>query len=392
MQYRRNINYPKSMHTGLKDMLNAKLQLRTETKTVRKLQYENTLYDFSSNDYLGFSRSAALKKKISEEQEKYPESLLGATGSRLLSGNSAFAEQLERDIAAIHDAEHGLIFNSGYSANLALFSSIPQKNDTIICDELIHASVIDGARLSLAKRLKFKHNDLEDLEKKIRLSTGQCYVAVESVYSMDGDLADLIPIAILCNTMKAHLIVDEAHAFGVLGTGLVDLLHLHDTVFARVVTFGKALGLHGAIVLGTELLRDYLINFARPFIYSTAPPFHQLLSIRIAYERLLSRPEDQTNLQHKSSLLKANMPPQEKLISSRNQSAIQCVYPGGNLAVLQYSGHLQKQGFDVRAIRSPTVPPGKERLRICLHLHNSDQEILALCDQFQQMTSTIYAK
>jgi 8-amino-7-oxononanoate synthase len=379
------------MLTTLNNTLTEKLNLRSAAGNLRKLQYENALYDFSSNDYLGFARSAELKNSIAEELARHPLALLGATGSRLLSGNTEFAEQLEKEIATIHQAEHGLIFNSGYNANLALFSSVPQKNDTIICDEMIHASVIDGARLSMAKRLKFKHNDLEDLGKKIRLSTGNCYVAVESVYSMDGDLADLLHIANLCRELNAHLIVDEAHAFGVLGTGLVDLLHLHDAVFARVVTFGKALGLHGAIVLGSDLLRDYLINFARPFIYSTAPSFAQLLPLRTAYKRLLSRPQDQVTLKYKASLLKAHMPSQEKLMSSLNPSAIQCVYPGGNTAVMTFSSQLQQRGFDVRAIRSPTVAAGKERLRICIHLHNSDEEILALCDQFHQLTDSIYA-
>jgi 8-amino-7-oxononanoate synthase len=292
------------------------LRVREHEGIKRNLQYENTLYDFSSNDYLGFARSRGLKQNIMNELLGYPLSLLGATGSRLLSGNTEFAEQLEKELATIHQAENGLIFNSGYTANLALFSSVPQKNDTVICDELIHASVIDGARLSLAKRLKFRHNDLEDLEKKIKLSTGQCYVAVESVYSMDGDLADLLHIAKLCRDYDARLIVDEAHAFGVLGTGLVDLLKIQQAVFARVVTFGKALGLHGAIVLGSELLRDYLINFARPFIYSTAPSFSELLPLKLAYKHLLTHPQAQVLLQHKSSLLKANMPPQDLLRSS----------------------------------------------------------------------------
>jgi 8-amino-7-oxononanoate synthase len=373
------------MQPGIRNRFLQKLELRNADHTRRNLQLENSLYDFSSNDYLGFARSKALRQQITSELEKHPLTYLGATGSRLLSGNTEFTEQLEMQIAAIHQAEHGLLFNSGYTANLALFSSVPQKNDTIIYDELIHASVIDGARLSMAKRLKFKHNDPEDLKKKILLGTGQCFVAVESVYSMDGDLAELKNIAGICREMNAHLIVDEAHAFGVLGTGLVDLLSLQQEVFARVVTFGKALGLHGAIILGTDLLRDYLINFARPFIYSTASPFSQLLSVKIAYERLLSRPQDQTRLQQKSSLLMRNMPSKTKLPSSSNASAIQCVYPGGNAKVLNFSALLQARGFDVRAIRSPTVPAGKERLRVCLHLHNSDEEILALCDQFHRL-------
>jgi 8-amino-7-oxononanoate synthase len=377
--------------TGVTFSLAEKIRLRDREGTKRNLHCENNLCDFSSNDYLGYARSSELKKKISDELEKHPQHLLGATGSRLLSGNTAFAEQLEKEIADIHHAENGLIFNSGYTANLALFSCMPQKNDTIICDELIHASVIDGARLSFAKRLKFKHNDLEDLEKKIRMSSGQCYVAVESIYSMDGDLADLLQIARLCRDFNACLIVDEAHAFGVLGTGLVDLLQIQHAVFARVVTFGKALGLHGAIVLGPQLLRDYLVNFARPFIYSTALPFAQLLSIKLAYAHLLSRPNDRIRLQHKSSLLKANMPPQEQLRSSVNPSPIQCVFLRGNGAVLQFSTQLQKSGFDVKAIRSPTVPLNKERLRICVHTHNSDQEILALCDQFHQLSKQNHA-
>ncbi|MET1057249.1 MAG: aminotransferase class I/II-fold pyridoxal phosphate-dependent enzyme, partial [Pedobacter sp.] len=199
-------------------------------------------------------------------------------------------------------------------------------------------------------------------------------------------------IAMLCRDLNAHLIVDEAHALGVLGTGLVDLLHLHHSVFARVVTCGKALGLHGAIVLGSDLLRDYLINFARPFIYSTAPSFTHLISVKLAYARLLSRPEDQLSLQHKSSLLKANMPCRTKLLSSLNPTAIQCVYPGGNAEVMNFSKELQQRGFDVRAIRSPTVPAGKERLRICIHLHNSNEEILALCEQFHQLNDNYHAK
>lgn len=366
-----------------------KLASRKIEGTQRNLQCSNALYDFSSNDYLGFSRSLELKKEISNALEDHPLTLLGSTGSRLLSGNTEFAEQLEKEIAAIHRAENGLIFNSGYSANTALFSSVPQKGDTIICDEFIHASVIDGARLSFARRLKFKHNDLEDLEKKIKAGTGRCFVAVESVYSMDGDLADLLHIAKLCQQYNARLIVDEAHAFGVFSTGLVDLLGIHHAVFARVITFGKALGLHGAIILGPDLLRDYLINFARPFIYTTAPPFSQLLTIQIAYKHLLAHPEHIFLLQHKSSLLKNNMPPQELLGSSRNPSAIQCVFLNGNEKVMKFGKTLQQVGFDIKAIRSPTVPKGKERLRICMHLHNTEQEILELCEYLHQL-SKIY--
>jgi len=367
-------------------IMEVKLTLRSAEGTIRNLQNNKTLYDFSSNDYLGFSRAEELQDLIREEVEKHAPILLGATGSRLLSGNSPLAEDLEKEIATVHQATNGLIFNSGYAANTSLFSCLPQKGDTIIHDEYIHASVIDGARLSFAHRFKFKHNDLEDLERKIKQSKGICYVAVESVYSMDGDLADLLHIALLCRQYGAQLIVDEAHAFGVFGTGLVDLLAIHEAVFARVVTFGKALGLHGAIVLGSNLLRNYLINFARPFIYSTALPPAHLLAIKVAYAFLLDQQELRTVLKQKCELLKDNLPPKEQLHSSNNPSAIQCIYLHNNKNALQYSNFLLEKGFDVRAIRSPTVPAGTERLRICVHVHNTDREILELCHYLHQLS------
>lgn len=365
--------------TALQQM---KLKLSNASKegTLRKLQTENSLSDFSSNDYLGFARSPHLRHMITEEQIKYPKALLGATGSRLLSGHTQYAKDLEDQLARFHQVESGLIFNSGYNANLSLFSSLPQRGDTILHDEYIHASTIDGARLSFAFRHKFRHNDLEDLERLILLSTGTVYVAVESVYSMDGDLADLMNIAEICQLYGAHLIVDEAHAFGVLGTGLVDLLSLHSVVFARVITFGKSLGLHGAIILGPEILKDFLINFARPFIYSTAPPFSHLLAIKMGYKYLQRHPEFAVILQQKSSLFKNNLPPQAQLKSTINPTALQCIFLNDNQEVMHYSKALQAEGFDVRAIRSPTVAKGTERLRICMHVHNTDTEILALCE------------
>lgn len=374
------------MKHGANEIMLDKLRLRQANYTFRSLQKENDLYDFSSNDYLGLARSSELHQAIQEVLKKHPQAANGATGSRLLSGNSAFAEALEQEIAGYHQAANGLIFNAGYAANSAIFSCLPQKGDTILYDELIHASVIDGARLSFASRFKFSHNDLEDLEKKLKRSTGVCYVAVESIYSMDGDSADLLGIAKLCTKYQAHLIVDEAHAFGVIGTGLVDSLGIQQLVFARIVTFGKALGLHGSIILGTDLLRDYLINFARPFIYTTALPFSQLLGIQVAYKHLLALKEPWTALHHKSSLLKANLPLQYQTGCSSNIGAIHCLAIAGNAEAIQFSRALQSKGFDVRPILSPTVPKGKERLRICIHTHNTDDEILELCDHIKLLS------
>lgn len=368
--------------TGL---MTSKLLQRANENTLRKLKVTQGLADFSSNDYLGFSRSELLDMLVKKAAHSSPAGILGATGSRLLTGNCNYAEQLEADLAMHHEAEGGLIFNSGYIANSALFSSLPQKGDTIIMDEFIHASVIDGARLSFAKRLKFKHNNLDDLEKKLKRSTGICYVAVESIYSMDGDVTDLFGISDLCETYGANLIVDEAHAFGVLGLGLVSEMELCDKVFARVITFGKALGLHGAIIVGSKLLRDYLINFARPFIYTTAPSIHSLIAVRLAYDYLLLQIDLMAELAEKSILFVQHMPPQDQLRSTQNPSPIQCVFVDSNQQAIDYSKFLFDRGFDVRPILSPTVPKGTERLRICLHIHNTDREIINLCKLFHQL-------
>ena len=377
------------MKTALSYM-EGKLAIRKEQKAFRQLRQVNGLLDFSSNDYLGFARCSQLKQKISTDLEKYKDTRLGATGSRLLTGNSALAEQTEVEIAAYHSAKNGLIFNSGYAANTALFSCLPQRDDTVIYDELIHASVIDGARLSFARRFKFKHNDLGDLEKKLQRYTGICYVAVESVYSMDGDVADLKAIAELCRIYGANLIVDEAHALGVLGTGLTDELKLQDRVFARIITFGKALGLHVAIILGPNLLRDYLVNFARPFIYSTAMPESSFIALRTAYRHFLEQADLKFRLAQKSALFVKNMPPQQVLRSTNNPTAIQAVFVKGNAAVKAVGVYLQSKGFDVRPIVSPTVAKGSERLRITLHLHNTDQQILELCSEFHHLSQIIY--
>jgi len=357
--------------------INERLQRRALEGLLRKLPLQQPLTDFCSNDYLGFSRSESLMTKVFKAQEIHQGKPLGSTGSRLLTGNSVFAEQLEAELAADHQVEAALLFNSGYTANLALFSCLPQKRDTIIIDELIHSSVLDGCRLSFSNRVKFKHNDLESLEEKLKRAKGSCYVAVESIYSMDGDLAPLMEIAALCNTYGAFLIVDEAHAFGVFGKGLVHLSGLTHDVFAVIITFGKALGAHGAAVLGSLALRSYLINFARPFIYTTALPFSSLLQIKMSCRFLQESAILQHELQRKISLfqqyLSLNAPVNNLL------SPIQAIIIPSNKRVKSVSRELANEGLAVFPILSPTVPKGKERLRICLHAFNSDADIEKLC-------------
>ncbi len=374
------------------------LEQRESQDSLRRLTSGCELVDFCSNDYLGFSRSEVLKGRIRDEVAKNTGSMIGSTGSRLISGNSQYCEGLEKFIADFHDAESGLIFNSGYDANIGIFSSIPQRTDTILYDQLVHASIRDGIRLSNAKAFSFRHNDIVDLERRLKAEgrvsqegrfAKNVLVAVESVYSMDGDCAPLTEMVELCERYGASLIVDEAHATGVFGKGgegRVVELGLEDRVLARVHTFGKALGSHGAIVLGSKTVRSYLINFARSFIYTTALPFHSLASVRCAYEYLASDKEQIAGLKERVKLFKTLIGSElaDKMIPS--ESAIQCVVIAGNSKVKAVAKGIQESGYDVRAIMHPTVPSGAERLRICLHSFNTEAEIENLTNRLGALT------
>jgi 8-amino-7-oxononanoate synthase len=355
--------------------IRSKLDERQLLGNYRTLRPESVLIDFCSNDYLGFARSPFLKDAIQKDIDSHPQSLNGATGSRLISGNLAYAEELEKQIALFHQAEAGLLFNSGYDANVGLFSSLPQKGDTIICDELIHASIIDGARLSYANRYTFRHNNMESLEGKLKQAKGICYVVIESVYSMDGDTPPITDIFTLTERYGADLIVDEAHAVGLYPQGLVSHLGLQDKVFARVVTFGKALGCHGAIVLGSDLLRQYLINFARSFIYTTAASFPQLAVVKMAYQLVARSGTEILQLQQNINLFKQGIKPHSAYPLLQSDSAIQCLILGSNDKAKHAAQQLQTVGLDVRPILSPTVAQGAERIRICIHSYNTMEEI-----------------
>ena len=366
--------------------LQNRLNERRAAGNYRVLRPDNELIDFCSNDYLGFARSAQLKKNIDEELSRYPHYLTGATGSRLLAGNSDYTEALEREIACFHLSEAGLIFNSGYDANLGLFSSLPQKGDTIIHDELIHASTIDGARLSHANRYTFRHNDLASLESKLKQAKGICYVVIESVYSMDGDIPPIMDILGLTEQYGANLIVDEAHAVGLHPKGLIAKLDLQQRIFARIVTFGKAFGCHGAIILGNDLLRNYLVNFARPFIYTTAAPFHQLASVKMAYNHLIHSEKVIDQLKQNIVLFKNEFQQSDAYRLLQSDSAIQCVVLNSNEKAKQAAAMLQQTGLDVRPILSPTVAPGSERIRICLHSFNTTEQIKLLVKTINTIT------
>lgn len=358
------------------NFLSAKLEERQQQNAFRQLQLPSGKIDFCSNDYLGIVRNRLLEEKAGASFMNYHH---GSTGSRLLAGNSLLAEDTESHIAFFHDAEAGLIFNSGYDANLGLLSAVPQRGDTIIYDYLSHASLRDGIRLSFAQSFSFRHNDIDDLEKKLQAATGNIFVVTESVFSMDGDMAPLQQIAELCSRFKANLVVDEAHATGVTGNsgeGLVQQLSVQSQCFARIHTFGKAVGCHGAVVLGSALLRNYLVNFCRPFIYSTALPESSIAAIRTAYELFPLMSTERNHLQQLINLFQQEACRYEKLVSS---TPIQVVVIPGNDPVKEVAARLQEAGMDVRPILYPTVPKGGERLRIVLHAFNSLQEVQQLC-------------
>nr|WP_321232644.1 pyridoxal phosphate-dependent aminotransferase family protein [uncultured Psychroserpens sp.] len=366
--------------------LQYKLDKRQQENAFRQLGDSNMLVDFSSNDYLGFSKSESIFNQAYQYliDNKYPQN--GATGSRLLSGNHQLYHIVEQQISAFHNSETALIFNSGYNANLGFFSCVPQRNDIILYDEYCHASIRDGITMSNAKAYKFNHNDLNDVVDYLERSrvtsesNRDIYVVTESVFSMDGDSPDLITLSQISENFNANLVIDEAHAVGVFGehgNGLISELQLEDSVFARIITFGKALGSHGAAVLCKQDLRDYLINFSRPFIYTTALPPHALATIQASYSELLNQIlQNKTQLQQnisffKSEIIRCNL--QQLFIESN--SAIHCCIISGNTMVKKIALALEQKGFDVKAILSPTVPKEKERLRFCLHSYNSSEEI-----------------
>jgi 8-amino-7-oxononanoate synthase len=348
------------------------LASREELGTLRSLRIASpNLIDFTSNDYLGLARSQELKSKITELTNAEPLKN-GATGSRLLSGNSMIYEELENDLQRIFKAEACLLFNSGYNANFGVLSSIAARKDTILYDELSHASIKDGVRSSFAQKHSFKHNDLDDLKKKIIRSTGKIFIVVESIYSMDGDLCPLQDVVTLAEQYQCFVVLDEAHSTGVMGTdgaGLAVSLGLHNQIAIRIYTFGKAIGVHSACVAGSKNLKNYLVNFSRPFIYTTALPDHTLIAIREAFQHLRANTSLQKTLADKIQRFGS------ALGQPIHKSAIQTIKLGSIEATRKMSEKLLNEGFDVRPIFSPTVQAGSERLRICLHTFNTDEEI-----------------
>lgn len=351
------------------------LEQKRKENSIRTLKpLSASKVDFCSNDYLGISRGLSM-----ELLKNLPEQLtVGSGGSRLLAGHTELAQTLEKLLAKTHRTQAALLFNSGYNANIGFFSAVPDKRSTVIYDQKIHACIKDGMRLGLAHKISFGHNDLAQLEAILGRTQGEKFVAVESIYSLDGDCAPLNEMAFLCQKYGANLVVDEAHStaiYGPQGAGLVTELGLDELVFAKVHTFGKGTGAHGACVASSQEVVDYLINTARSFIYTTALSSHSVHVLIQIYHYLSKHWEGlQSQLNRNIRTFKEHITQQ----TIQSESPIQVVVVPGNDQVRALSSRLQALGFEVRPVISPSVPLGQERIRICLHSYNTPQEIKQL--------------
>jgi len=363
-------------------LLEARLADLQERSQYRELRPRGGL-DFTSNDYLGFAEDPVLTERFRASLDGLP---LGASGSRLLRGELPLHQAIEAELATFVGREAAVLFPSGYQANVGLLTSVLRPGDLVFSDELNHASIIDGIRLSKATRAVYPHGDLETLRRLLQrqpASPGLKVIVTESLFSMEGDLAPLVELAGVAATFEAILIVDEAHATGLYGgqsgAGVVSELGLGRQVFATVHTGGKALGAAGAWVAGDHRLKDYLVNCSRPLIFSTAPAPATAVALQLAVNRwretgaLRARGvfERTAHLLHRLTPVAAA----HGIGLPAVPGPIVPVILGGNARALAVARELQGAGFDVRAIRPPTVPSGTARLRITVTWPRSMDEI-----------------
>ncbi len=360
-----------------------KLSQAKAVNQLRRLQpLDGNKVDFFSNDYLGFSKKGLLQSLI--PSAKPHSEWMGATGSRLISGNHPEITRLEKQVAQSMGSPAALLYNSGYLANVGLLSALGDKDSLFIYDDQVHASIKEGMRLGFGQKTTFKHNDSQDLEKKLRHhsdSSKRIYILTEGLFSMDGDYPDLNIILQLCEQFQAALIIDEAHALGTLGhknKGLAHQFRNHPNLLARVLTFGKAAGCHGAMVLGNENLIHFLVNFSRAFIYTTAPSFDQVRTIHASWQLL----EQKTNFQNLDEVIQKylELVPLESNTFSKNKSPIQAWFCSDISRLKQKAALAHEAGFNIYPILSPTVKKGTERIRIVLHAFNSPEELSKLID------------
>lgn len=367
------------------EYIERKLQQRKAQGALRRLNGEHVLeVDFSSNDYLGISR------KYIDSQD-FVLSGLGSSGSRLLNGDSVVFHDVEKQLAEFYEGEDALLFNSGYDANIGVLQALLDRHTLVLYDEYVHASIRDGIKMSDAKALKFRHNDIDHLDELLtNWDAERVLVVVESLYSMDGDRSDLESLVALRQKYGFELVVDEAHStglFGKRGEGLVCELGYVEDVMVRIHTFGKAIGFHGAVVICSQELKQYFVNFSRSLIYSTAMPESAVLTIKKLHDKMSKEFNNVHLIRSLSSLFKASLNTYVKGVEIVGQGPIFGIIIPGNDQVQMVAEYIQNKGFDVRAIKSPTVLKGRERIRIIMHSYNTYKEIedftLALMEALQ---------
>jgi 8-amino-7-oxononanoate synthase len=364
------------------ESLSNEINNRIDANNLRFLSDEKFDTDFFSNDYLGYSGNKIVHENYLKILKKNNINQLGSTGSRLISGNHQLFEILENKAKAMLTAEAALFFNSGFDANIGLLSAVLKPKDVIFYDELCHASIRDGLQMSLCKAYKFKHNDYKDLASKIknqqkRLQPQNIYIITESVFSMDGDQSDITQLVDISKQFNAYLIIDEAHALGICGKDFKGLsFEYSKDIFARIYTCGKSLGSHGGFVLGSEDLKKYLINFSKPFIYTTGASPHHVAQVISTLDYFENNDQEKKQLQDViSSFKEIVLTHQLEREITLNDTAIQSINIKGNTNAKIIAEKLRNQSIGVKAILSPTVPKTKERIRICLHNFNTEKEI-----------------
>ncbi len=355
----------------LDDRLRARLTRWSADGLLRTLRPPSGV-DLSSNDYLQLSSHPVVVSRFADAVRR---SGAGSTGSRLLRGERESFARLERRFAAFKGTASSRYFSSGYLANLAVLTTLPEAGDVIFSDERNHASLIDGARLSRAATTVFAHNDVEGLRRLLARAAADgpgrlCFVVVESLFSMDGDMAPLADYAEVCGGAGAALIVDEAHAVGIYGergSGLIEAAGIGSAVTASINTAGKALGVAGAFVAGSETAMAYLTQRARPFVFSTAPPPGVADALEASLDVIEAEPERRRELRERSRRARARLAA-HGVDMLPGSSQILSVVIGDNDRAVRVAAMLQDEGFDVRAIRPPSVPEGTARLRISLNV------------------------
>lgn len=350
------------------DFLLNRINQRKEQHLFRQLTLPGDQIDFCSNDYLGIIRNRLLRNR--------PTGLhTGSGGTRIYSGNYRLIEEVENRIAGFHDAEAAVIFSSGYDANIGVLASVPQKDDTLLFDECSHPSVKDGAKISAAQAYTFAHNDVHDLAEKLKSAKGNRFVFTEAIFDVDGSMAPLDDIARVTRLYGAHLIVNESHSIGLYGDkgqGLIHELGLEEAVFARIHGFGNACGCHGGIVMGSERLKDYLVNFCQQLLHSTSLSEQTVSTIWESYKIL---PQLWQEREHLATIISTFQDADLPFEKTPSVTPIQHLLIKGVEEVQQLAAQIGEAGYDVRPVMYPSVPLGEERLRIVLHSFNTRGEV-----------------